>query len=172
MNAGASPVGKAFAIRNCDALFISTNQDTFDSTTQEVAELKGQARAQGREIDVYTVGAVACRPTTAEAQEYYRYCTFENADWAAVDNIMAMRGHTRETLGDAEFERRRRHTAHGLSGLPLVGDPDTVARDMARLGEAGLRGIAVAMTNYADELPFFADEVLPRLERAGLRSKT
>ena len=27
------------------------------------------------------------------------------------------------------------------------------------------------LVNYIDELPFFCDEVLPRLERAGLREK-
>jgi hypothetical protein len=30
----------------------------------------------------------------------------------------------------------------------------------------------VSLVNYADELPYFRAEVLPRLERAGLRSPT
>ena len=32
-------------------------------------------------------------------------------------------------------------------------------------------GIAVSLVNYADELPYLCDEVLPRLERAGLRQR-
>jgi alkanesulfonate monooxygenase SsuD/methylene tetrahydromethanopterin reductase-like flavin-dependent oxidoreductase (luciferase family) len=44
-----------------------------------------------------------------------------------------------------------------------------VARDMARLAELGLKGIAVSFVNYLDELPYFCAEVLPRLARAGLR---
>ena len=97
------------------------------------------------------------------------YCTVENADWAAVDNIMRMKDQTRERLGDEDYEKLRLHTAHGLCGQPVIGDPDTVARELARLHQAGLRGIAVSMTNYTDELPFFRDEVLPRLVRLGLR---
>jgi hypothetical protein len=29
----------------------------------------------------------------------------------------------------------------------------------------------VSLVNYIDELPFFCDEVLPRLQRVGLREK-
>ena len=56
-----------------------------------------------------------------------------------------------------------------MGGLPLVGDPDVVARDMAQLAALGLKGIAVSFVNYLDELPFFCAEVLPRLARSGLR---
>ena len=169
MNAGASPTGQAFAVRNCDALFLSTAKDTFDDTAEHVRRVKAQARQQGREIDVYTVGAMSCRATMQDAEAYYRHCTVDHADWSAVDNIMRIKNQTRETLGDQEFERLRHHTAHGLSGLPIIGDPDSVARDLAQLSAAGLAGIAMSVTNYNEELPFFCDEVLPRLERMGLR---
>ena len=56
-----------------------------------------------------------------------------------------------------------------MGGLPLVGDPDTIANQMADLAAAGLRGIAVSFVNYLDELPFFCAEVVPRLARMGLR---
>ncbi len=57
-----------------------------------------------------------------------------------------------------------------MGGVPVTGDPDTVARDLAELAAAGARGIALSFVNYADELPYFCDEVLPRLQRAGLRT--
>ena len=46
--------------------------------------------------------------------------------------------------------------AHGNSGVPIVGDPDHVARQLIELSRAGLTGIAVSLVNYADELPYFA----------------
>jgi alkanesulfonate monooxygenase SsuD/methylene tetrahydromethanopterin reductase-like flavin-dependent oxidoreductase (luciferase family) len=58
-----------------------------------------------------------------------------------------------------------------MGGLPIVGDPDHVAGQLIDLSRAGLTGVAVSLVNYIDELPFFCDEVLPRLERAGLREK-
>jgi hypothetical protein len=32
-----------------------------------------------------------------------------------------------------------------------------------------MKGIAISFVNYLDELPFFRDEVLPRLGRLGVR---
>jgi dimethylsulfone monooxygenase len=133
-----------------------------------VAEVKTLARDGGREIDVYTVCVVTCRPTQSEAESYYRHCVIDNADWAAVDRIMAMRGVTRETHPD-DFDERRYHQANGMGGVPVVGDPDTVARDLAQISAAGARGIALSFVNYLDELPLFRDEVMPRLVRMGLR---
>jgi alkanesulfonate monooxygenase SsuD/methylene tetrahydromethanopterin reductase-like flavin-dependent oxidoreductase (luciferase family) len=170
MNAGASPTGQAFAIRNCDALFSTISRGiSFEATAGHINNVRERARQAGREIDVYTVGVVTCRPTEREAQDYYRHAVIDNADWAAVDNILAMRNVTPQTHAPEEFARLRAHQANGMGGLPLIGDPDAVARDLARLAALGLRGIAVSFVNYLDELPFFCSEVLPRLARARLR---
>ena len=56
-----------------------------------------------------------------------------------------------------------------MGGIPIVGDPDTVAAEIDRIAKVGLRGIGVSFVNYLDEFPYFRDEVLPRLERLGLR---
>ncbi|HXP02578.1 MAG TPA: LLM class flavin-dependent oxidoreductase, partial [Stellaceae bacterium] len=166
----ASPTGQSFAIRNCDALFSNiSNGISFEETAQHVKNVKTLARQSGREIDVYTVGVVTCRPTAREAEEYYHHCIVDNADWRAVDNILAMRNVTPQTHSPEEFQRLRNHQANGMGGLPLTGDPDTVTLQMAQLARAGLTGIAVSFVNYLDELPYFCSEVLPRLARLGLR---
>jgi len=173
MNAGASPTGQAFAIRNCDALFSNVSRGiSFDETAQHVKDVRALARQAGREIDVYTVGVVTCRPTAGEAQDYWRHCIVDNADWWAVDSILAMKNVTAQNHGPEEFQRIRNHHANGMGGLPLIGDPDTVAREMAHLTAAGLTGIAVSFVNYLEELPYFCAEVLPRLARLGLREMT
>ena len=53
----------------------------------------------------------------------------------------------------------------------MVGDPDEIAQQLADLSRAGLRGIGFSFVNYLKELPYFCDEVLPRLERMGIRAK-
>jgi len=64
MNAGASPTGQSFAIRNCDALFSNiSNGISFEETARHVKKVKTLAQQSAREIDVYTVGVVTCRPT-------------------------------------------------------------------------------------------------------------
>ena len=172
MNAGASPTGQSFAIRNCDALFSTISRGiSFAETAAHVKNVRMLGQETGRDIDVYTVGVVTCRPSAREAQEYYRHAVVDNADWAAVDNILAMKDVTPAQYSAQEFARIRAHQANGMGGLPLVGDPDAVAAELARLAELGLKGIAVSFVNYLDELPYFCAEVLPRLERAGLRER-
>ncbi len=170
MNAGASPTGQAFAVKNCDALFCTpTGAETVEELANGIQHAKTLAAAQGREIDVYSVGVVTCCPTNEEAEDYHRHCIIDDADWDAVDNILAMKDIRPDTVGADEFERRRNHQAHGMGGIPIVGDPDTVAAEIARIAGVGLRGIGVSFVNYLEELPYFRDEVLPRLERMGLR---
>src|SRR5688500_16466796 len=161
MNAGASPVGRAFAIRNCDAFFTQASRTSMEETAQRVKAAKDEAAKFDRELDVYAVGVVTCKPTQKEAEEYYHYCTIENADWSAVDGILGKKNISPGTVGEEEFQRQRHHYAHGLGGLLMVGDPDRIAQTLADLSRAGLRGIGFSFVNYIKELPFFCDEVLP-----------
>jgi FMNH2-dependent dimethyl sulfone monooxygenase len=169
MNAGASPTGRAFAVKNCDAFFMQASRTSIEETAALVAKAKDLGREHGQDIGVYSVGVVTCRRTQKEAEEYHRYAIVENADYSAIDRILAMKDITPQTRGIDEFNRQRRFYANGMGGLPLVGDPDFVAKSFTELSAAGLTGIGVSLVNYLDELPFFLDEVLPRLERNGVR---
>jgi alkanesulfonate monooxygenase SsuD/methylene tetrahydromethanopterin reductase-like flavin-dependent oxidoreductase (luciferase family) len=171
MNAGASPTGNAFAIRNCDAFFTQVSRDSVEQSTKIVQSAKDKASELGRELDVYGVGVITLKPTQKEAEEYYRHCTIEQADWSAVDRILAKKNISPETVGDEEHQRQRNGYAQGMGGLAIVGDPDRVAEILINLSRAGLRGIGVSFVNYLAELPYFLDEVMPRLERAGIRDK-
>jgi hypothetical protein len=171
MNAGASATGHAFAVRNGDAFFLQASPTSLDESAQRVRRAKDAACAHGREIRCYTVGVVTCRPTKKEAEEYFHYCIVERADWSAVDGILALKNIPSQTVPMQEFLTQRSQYAQGMGGLPIVGDPDHVAAQIADLGKAGLSGIAISLVNYIDELPFFCDEVLGRLQRMGLRER-
>ncbi|MBV8085721.1 MAG: LLM class flavin-dependent oxidoreductase [Chloroflexi bacterium] len=172
MNAGSSSDGRAFALRNCDAWFTTVRLPSFHEASLEqagevVRAAQADARALGREVGVYTVGSVICRRTRREAEEFFHHVTEEMADWSAIDRILAMRGLDKRP--PQEVERFRRTYALGNGGLPFIGDADEVADYLAQVSAAGFTGCALSMVNYADELPFFRDEVLPRLAHLGLR---
>jgi alkanesulfonate monooxygenase SsuD/methylene tetrahydromethanopterin reductase-like flavin-dependent oxidoreductase (luciferase family) len=172
MNAGRSGVGQNFALKNCDAFFTATvdTRHSVEANAKKVEEIKDAARALGREIDVYTVGQVVCRPTQKEAEEYYRHAVLDNADWGAVDQMMALKNITRQTVTAEVFAQQRQYFAgKGIGGYPFVGAPDRVAEELANIARAGMRGIAVSFINYLNETPYFCDEVLPRLARLGIR---
>jgi alkanesulfonate monooxygenase SsuD/methylene tetrahydromethanopterin reductase-like flavin-dependent oxidoreductase (luciferase family) len=172
MNAGSSPAGQSFALRNCDAFFVATagSRTSLEANAKKVEEIKDAARNIGRGIDVYTVGQVICRPSQKEAEDYYRHAIIENADWGAIDGMLANKSITPHTIPPDEYAAKRRYFAsHAVGGFPFVGTPDRVADELATISKAGVRGIALSFVNYLLELPYFCDEVLPRLARAGVR---
>jgi alkanesulfonate monooxygenase SsuD/methylene tetrahydromethanopterin reductase-like flavin-dependent oxidoreductase (luciferase family) len=186
MNAGHSGAGQAFAMRNCDAFFTSTGrqrmvaagteqaaneQTIMEGVKRQVAAIKADGRRFGRDIEVYTVGQVICRPTRRAAEEYHHYANVERADWGAIEHMLALKNITPQNTAPQEFEAKRTMMASsGIGGYPFVGTPDEVAADFAGLSRAGFRGLAVSFVNYLQDGPYFCAEVLPRLERMGLRA--
>ncbi len=170
MNAGGSETGKAFAIKNCDFLFTLIRAKLEDAAAS-ISEAKAQAAAIGKpDFGVFATANVVCRPTTREAEDYYHYYADEQADWGAVDNMIGIGSRTASTTMSPETYRAMRvRWAAGYAGWPLVGDPDTVARGLLAMSAAGLTGVAFGLVNYLAEFPYFRDEVLPRLKRAGVR---
>ena len=112
-----------------------------------------------------------CRPTQKEAEDYYRHAIIESADWGAIDGMLANKSITPQTIPAEEYAKKRQYFAsHAIGGYPFVGTPDRVADELESISRAGMRGIAVSFVNYLEELPYFCDEVLPRLIRLGVRA--
>jgi alkanesulfonate monooxygenase SsuD/methylene tetrahydromethanopterin reductase-like flavin-dependent oxidoreductase (luciferase family) len=68
------------------------------------------------------------------------------------------------------YRMHRKRFVAGHGGYPLVGDPDRVADELERIADAGFGGVALSFVDYVAELPYFRDEVLPRLEARGVRA--
>ncbi|MEA2962621.1 MAG: dimethylsulfone monooxygenase [Alphaproteobacteria bacterium] len=172
MNAGSSKAGQAFALRNCDAFFTATgaSRASLDGAAKRVQEVKAEARSFGKDIEVYTIGQVICRPTQQQAEDYHHHANVENADWGAIERMLALRGITpQNTSADDYAAKRKFFASHSIGGYPFVGTPDRIAEELAAISGSGVRGIALSFVNYLDELPYFRDEVLPRLARLGVR---
>lgn len=177
LNAGASPTGQAFAIRNCDAFFTAVRKSSVDPTTglvrpdftgvaEIVASLRARAAELGRnQIGVYTNVNLICRPTLKEAIDYYQYALLDNADWEAVHAQIRQVGGLEPSSPDYAVLQQ-----NFIRKIPVIGDPDTVARLLQDLSELGFDGVGITVVNYLEELPLFYAEVLPRLEKVGLRN--
>lgn len=193
MSAGFSPRGRDFAARAADVLFLNvTELDQVPALLDDVT--KHMARYD-RTISVYTMGHVVCRPTRQEAEDYFHYFAEEMADAEGQAYYRQNRGTTVSgTDGSGTdgpgidgpgagapiarpFQNRFTRNSHkryegGYPGAyPFVGSPDDIAAEMSRMSATGLAGCTVAFVDYLREIPFFVQEVLPRLERLGLRQK-
>lgn len=167
INAGSSPQGRSFAARNADRAFTVVVGP--EDGTEVVKQIRAEAREHGREVGVFTLGHVVCRPTRKEAEEYLHYYADERADWPAVDDVMRLQGLHAQSFTPEMLQTFRHRFAAGHGSCPVIGDPDDVAAALTAFAQAGFDGITLSFLNYADELGYFAQEVLPRLEAAGIR---
>ncbi|MDB6000708.1 MAG: class flavin-dependent oxidoreductase, partial [Rhizobacter sp.] len=165
-NAAGSGIGRDFASRNADFLF--TPAIDLARSKDEVAELKTQAQAKGRSVDVLTFAHVVCRPTEAEAKAYWQHI-LDHVDWPATDNLVRLQFAHAQSFPHDLLALIRERMAVGHGGFPLVGTPEQVADGIVALRDAGFRGTTLSFVDYVAEFPYFRDEVLPLLEARGLR---
>jgi alkanesulfonate monooxygenase SsuD/methylene tetrahydromethanopterin reductase-like flavin-dependent oxidoreductase (luciferase family) len=172
MNAGSSETGRRFAIRHSNMHFDAV--ETPEASAGRIAETKRLARERGRDIQVWTPVGIVCRPTRKEADDYVQR-VIDHADWGAIGYLADMhakdgraRTDPQELVHSGHNPIARRALARG--SYCVTGDPDDVAREISRLRSAGLDGLAINFVDYLEELPYFAAEVLPRLEKLGLRA--
>ena len=178
MSAGFSPKGRDFAAQACDVLF--TNMTDLTQAPALIADIHAHIARYGRRVSVFTMAHVVCRPTRREAEDFYHYFAEEMADTEGQDYYWRQRG-AKAGSGDTVVARPsetrfmrdsgKRFAGAYPGAYPLVGSPDDIAGEMARMREAGLAGTSIAFLDYLKEIPFFVQEVLPRLERLGLRDK-
>jgi FMNH2-dependent dimethyl sulfone monooxygenase len=171
MNAGNSVAGREFGARYCDLVFDQPHY--LDQARDRILGVRRVARQLGKAVQVFTSGAVVCRPTQQEADEYFRYFAVEHRDERAIDTMLNLylSPANQRAMTRAEAETLRARYGAGYGGLLAVGDPDRVADELKQLADAGFDGFCFSFVAYNDELPYFIQEVLPRLERMGLRQK-
>ena len=181
MSAGSSSAGQEFASQAADIMF--TTMHTYEQTSDTIVRLKALAAAHNRKPDIYVQSLYVCRPTRREAEEYYHYFAEEQADPEALAYFKRQKSATlaKSTVGGstaadiATVERMRRtdeRYAGNFPGMnPVVGTPDDVVAEIRKMSAIGLAGGALVFLNYLNELPYFVQEVMPRLEREGLRVK-
>ncbi len=168
MNAAFGDPGRDFAAQHCDTLFTTFSE--MEDGSRQVADIGARAKAAGRDVSVYTVCHVVCRPTQGEAEAYYERYAVTEADHAAVDIHMAGKKDFAGSHDASAFQRYRKRFAGGAGTYPLIGTPDKIVEDLIAISAQGYAGAALSFVNYTQELPFFCAEVLPRLEQVGLRS--
>ncbi|MDF3280774.1 MULTISPECIES: LLM class flavin-dependent oxidoreductase [unclassified Gordonia (in: high G+C Gram-positive bacteria)] len=168
LNAGSSAQGKDFAARNADLVFTIVGDPVQGADV--VTSIRAASTALGRSTGVLTPTHVVCRPTRAEAEDYLHYYAVENADWEAVDNLMTLQGMHAQSFTKEMLATFRGRFAAGHGTCPLIGSPDDVAAQIAQFADAGFDGITMSFVDYISELEYFAAEVLPRLEKMGVRA--
>lgn len=167
LNAAFSPPGRDFAAKAADFLF--TTFVEIEEGRSHVADMKARSTAEGRDVGVYTTCSVVCRPSQAEAEDYYEHYAVTMADTASVDHYMGQKEKFSGSHDPEAYRLHRKRFAGGAGCYPLLGTPERIAEEMIKMHQVGFAGVAMSFVNYKNELPYFIEHVLPLLREAGLR---
>ena len=165
VNAGNSPTGRKFAAENSDCLFTAIPK--LEDMPEKIASFRALA-PEGQIRNVFSSAHVMARPTRKEAEEFHHYIIYEQGDWEAAEYSANLRG-TRKNTWMKDQENLKARLISG-AGYPIVGSYDDVVDTFRKLNEVGLDGAAMGMINYVNDFPHIR-ELLPRMERIGLRDK-
>ena len=167
VSAGNSKTGSDFAARNADCLFTTVPPKLEDLQSK----LRGfrDAAPPGQLRNIFASCHLMVRRTRKEAEDYHHYIVHEKGDWEAADYALNLRGQRVNAWGATDDEKKLKARLISGAGFPLVGSYDDAVETMQRLHGAGLDGLALGMINYVNDFPAIRDELLPRMERVGLR---
>jgi len=168
LNAAFSPPGREFAAKAADFLF--TAFVDIDKGREHIEDMKQRAEKQGRTLGVCTTCHVVCRPTRAEAEDYYQHYAVTMADNASVDHYMGQKQKFSGSHEEEAYRLHRKRFAGGAGTYPLIGTPAHIADELIRISQAGFAGATVSFVNFKNELPYFIENVLPLLRKAGVRA--
>lgn len=170
VNATGSDAGIAFAGRYSDIVFITspTGSDidsALESLPAHAARVKKSATDVGRRVRTLLNPMVIARETEKEAWDY-------------ADAIVAHADH-RSRNGFQSYDSDA-HAWKGREGrvdpykfvggnIRVIGSPEQIVDQFVKLKQAGIDGLQLSFFDFAPDLEFFGDRILPLMKQAGLR---
>ena len=172
MNAGSSATGQAFSAKHCDMNFVMLRQQDHASDVAQIQHLKQMARTSGRKSQCWIHAYVVCANSEQAARDYLDDYVREHGDWDTATRMVELFGLESNSLAPEVLEAFKYHFIAGHGGYPLVGTPDQIVEEVGRLAEMGVDGLLLSWLDYLGECQLWIDEVMPRLQAAGLRVQT
>ncbi len=169
VNATGSPAGIGYAARHSDLVFITSPagaeiEAALAALPAHTAKLKQAAALENRAIRTLINPMVICRPTEQEAWDYY-HAIVAKQDKVAVDNFFA----SSQKRDSQAFLGHQRDQKIVGGNIQLVGSPEQIVEYLQRLQQAGCDGVQLTFYDYAPDLAYFGEAVLPLMKHAGLR---
>jgi alkanesulfonate monooxygenase SsuD/methylene tetrahydromethanopterin reductase-like flavin-dependent oxidoreductase (luciferase family) len=170
INAGGSGRGQEFVAANSDVAFaLVADVDHPENCKSHFDKYRTMARANNRDIQIWTHGYVIQRETEAEAQRYFRYITEECGNDEAAEAAAYHLGVNAQIYTAVQWQSFKGHLKGGYGGCPFIGTAEQIAEKIMKLSKAGLDGLTFDSPDYLDGISRFNAGVLPLLEQMGLR---
>ncbi|MFB5081590.1 LLM class flavin-dependent oxidoreductase [Raoultella sp. C349492] len=169
VNATGSQAGIDYAARHSDLVFITSPagaeiEAALAALPAHTARVRAAAALQRRTLRTLINPMIICRPTEQEAWDYYRAIVAAQ-DSVAVDNFFA----SAQKRDSQAFLGHQRDQKIVGGNIQLVGSPEQIVQYLIRLQQAGCDGVQLTFYDYAPDLAYFGEAVLPLMKQAGLR---
>jgi alkanesulfonate monooxygenase SsuD/methylene tetrahydromethanopterin reductase-like flavin-dependent oxidoreductase (luciferase family) len=169
MNAGQSPEGKEFAVRNADMIYI--NLADAGHIEENIVDVRRRSEAAGKKTAIWGILHVLCRDTEAEAErELQRY--LEQGDVETAERYMRVVSGGDAGTHDAfreDLKAGRDLLVRSGGNHAVAGTPEQVVEKIAQLSAAGVDGLGLIWNNYAEGIDQYSAQLEPLLVDAGLR---
>lgn len=170
MNAGGSQRGQDFAARYSDMAFVMFGTADPGEIRQQVDGFRERCeREHGRRPQIWTPAYIIAGDTDDEARARAERVGTEYGDFAAADSFIEGMVGSSSNLPPDVLWTLRTHITRGGGGFPLIGSVDTIVESLEMLADAGVDGLLLSWVDYHGGLAHFGREIMPRLERLGLR---
>ncbi|GGL10747.1 LLM class flavin-dependent oxidoreductase [Nocardia jinanensis] len=169
VSASASAAGFDYAAQHSDIIFTSSKSGApYEKAMQSIpaitTEIDRAYERTGRDHRTIVFPMIVCRETHDQAVAAYE------AIAAVPDTGSIVNYDARHRAGDAQGWPEHVPADRVVGGhIQIVGDPTEVADQLEGLQRAGVGGVQIGFYDYQPELEFFVDNVVPILERRGLR---
>ena len=165
VNAGNSPAGLEFCARECDFNFIAFADP--EEARDTASRVRSIAHGHGRNLGILSYGNIICRDTEKETKDFLAHI-LDKGDWEVARMVSGGLGTESGSFDKVKSLQERFILGYG--GYPLIGTPEQIVEQMIQLSEAGVDGMMIGFLDYAEELEYFGERVLPLMKEAGLRN--
>lgn len=192
--AGASPRGKAFASKHCEAMFVLvTSAEHAKSVTESIRDMTEEAGRPRDAIKIFALLTVVTAATDEAAQrKFEEYISYTNPEgmlalyggWTGIDfstfdpdqPLEAVENDSlRTTLESLTADGGKdwtvldviRDRSIGGLGPCLVGGPKTIADELESWCDAGIDGFNLAYAITPGSISDFIDYIVPELRERG-----
>lgn len=174
VNATGSPAGIDFAANYSDLIFITSPggahiESALATLPDHIETIRSAARAAGRTIKTLINPIIVSRDTPKEALAYAQGIVAGRP--AASSGAF---GGAKAYDSDAHAWRGRLDQGNnqGLNlggNIEIIGSPEQVVEQLVALKTTGIDGIQLSFYDFAPDLAYFGERILPLLKEVGLR---
>ena len=171
MNASSSSIGRNFAAKHFDIIFIPLKGRDPQAVRDQVKTYRDFARSEfGREVKIWINSYVILGDSQEDAEAKFNYCVHEKGDWVAANNMVRELGLTSNATINPEFLKViTTDIIAGWGGYKLLGTAEKITSELKMLVDAGIDGTLLTWPNFIGGMEQFREEIYPLLVQEGLR---